>query len=136
MNHLHTEPQKNADETDKQSAHVIPLTRCAFGPIRDTPETFSLLDRAVAEAAAVGQARGVNLGADPHGEAMKVVRALGENIKASMLVDLERGKPIEVRFLSGAVVRLGKELGVDTPVHELCLAALLPFENGALGESA
>jgi 2-dehydropantoate 2-reductase len=111
-------------------AAVTSLTRCPFGPIRRTPETFALLERAIAEVAAVGQARGVALGPDPRGEAMRVVHALDDAIKASMLVDLERGKPLEVRFLSGAVVRLGRELGVATPVHEFALGALLPHEHG------
>jgi ketopantoate reductase len=36
-----------------------------------------------------------------------------------------------VRSLSGAVVRLGRELGVATPVHEFALAALAPYADGA-----
>jgi len=112
-------------------AAITSLTRCAFGPIRKTPETFALLERAVAEVAAVGVASGVTLGSEPQADAMKVVHGVGDNIKASMLVDLERGKPIEVRYLSGAVVRLGRELGVPTPVHEFALGALAPFEHGA-----
>lgn len=112
-------------------AAITGLTRCAFGPIRRTPETFALLARAVAEVAAVGQARGVQLGDDPAAAAMKVVLGVGDDIKASMLVDLERGRRLEVRSLSGAVVRLGRELGVPTPVHEFALAALLPFADGA-----
>jgi 2-dehydropantoate 2-reductase len=48
-----------------------------------------------------------------------------------MLVDLERGRRLELRALSGAVVRLGRELGVATPVHEFALAALLPYADGA-----
>jgi len=112
-------------------AALTAVTRAPYGPIRRHPETFALLERAVAEVAAVGQAKGVALGADPAGEAMKVVQGLGENIKASMLVDLERGKPLELRFLSGAVVRLGRELGVPTPVHEFALGALMPYADGA-----
>jgi 2-dehydropantoate 2-reductase len=111
-------------------ASITSLTRCPFGRIRESAPTCELMTRAIAETAAVGVARGVKLGADPAGDAMKVVASLADHIKASMLVDLERGKPIEVEFLSGAVVRLGHELGVDTPVHAFCLAALMPFVKG------
>ena len=112
-------------------AAITSVTRLAYGPIRRHPETFALLERAVGEVAAVGQAKGVALGEDPAGDAMKVVLGLGDGIKASMLVDLERGKPLELRFLSGAVVRLGRELGVATPVHEFALGALMPYADGA-----
>jgi 2-dehydropantoate 2-reductase len=111
-------------------AAVTALTRLPFGPIRRHPPTFALLERAVAEAAAVGLARGVVLGADPAGDAMRVVHGLDDGIKASMLVDLERGKPLELDYLSGAVVRLGRELGVATPVHEIAAAALAPYVSG------
>jgi 2-dehydropantoate 2-reductase len=112
-------------------AAITSLTRLPFGPIRRHPATFALLERAVVEAAAVGQARGVGLGVDPAADAMKVVHGLDDGIKASMLVDLERGKPLELEHLSGAVVRLGRELGVATPVHEIAAAALAPFAGGA-----
>ena len=52
-------------------------------------------------------------------------------MKSSMQVDLERGAPLELPWLSGAVVRFGEELGVPTPVHRLIAMALAPFVNGA-----
>ena len=42
--------------------------------------------------------------------------------KPSTLQDLEAGKRTEVDMFAGTVVRLGKELGVETPVCELFLA--------------
>jgi 2-dehydropantoate 2-reductase len=41
-----------------------------------------------------------------------------------MLDDLERGARVELPWLSGAVVRMGRELGVATPVHSLIVGAL------------
>ena len=111
-------------------AAITSLTRCPFGRIRESALTCELMTRAIAETAAVGIAKGISLGADPVADAMKVAEGVADHIKASMLVDLERGKPIEVEYLSGAVVRLGRELGVDTPVHAFCLAALMPFAKG------
>lgn len=112
-------------------AAITALTRLPLGPVRRSRETFALLEQAIAEAAAVGQAKGVALGDDPAGDALKVVAGVGDGIKASMLVDLERGRRLEVRQLSGAVVRLGHELGVPTPTHAFALAALAPFADGA-----
>jgi 2-dehydropantoate 2-reductase len=38
--------------------------------------------------------------------------------RSSMLQDIERGKQTEIDYLNGAVVSLGKKLGIKTPVNE------------------
>ncbi len=47
-----------------------------------------------------------------------------------MLEDLERGRPLELPWLSGAVVRIGEETGVETPTHRLIVTLLKPHVNG------
>lgn len=55
---------------------------------------------------------------------------LPDAMKASMLMDLERGKRLELEWLSGAVCRLGRQSGVETPLHCFIQAALMPYVNG------
>ena len=55
---------------------------------------------------------------------------LPAEMKSSMQVDLERGRPLELPWLSGAVVRLGVELGIPTPVHRVIALALAPYVDG------
>jgi 2-dehydropantoate 2-reductase len=47
-----------------------------------------------------------------------------------MAKDLLRGLPLELEWLSGAVVRRGKRAGVPTPVNRTLFAALIPFAQG------
>jgi 2-dehydropantoate 2-reductase len=47
-----------------------------------------------------------------------------------MLVDLEKGKPIELEAIIGVIIRLGKKLGVPTPVNSFIYACLKPYEKG------
>jgi 2-dehydropantoate 2-reductase len=47
-----------------------------------------------------------------------------------MLEDLERGRRIELPWLSGAVVRLGREVGVPTPIHAFISTVLKPYVDG------
>jgi 2-dehydropantoate 2-reductase len=47
-----------------------------------------------------------------------------------MLEDLERGRRLELPWLSGAVVRIGQEVGVPTPIHQFITTILTPFVNG------
>ena len=53
--------------------------------------------------------------------------------KTSMLSDLEAGKPLELEWLNGAVVRLGAEAGLATPANAEVVAALRPFAGGGAG---
>ena len=48
----------------------------------------------------------------------------------SMCNDLLRGNRLELPWLGGKVVELGKKLGVPTPTHSLMYAMLKPFIMG------
>jgi 2-dehydropantoate 2-reductase len=52
-------------------------------------------------------------------------------MKPSMTVDLERGNRLELPWLGGKLVALGKELDVPTPTLSVICAALKPYANGA-----
>ena len=105
-------------------------TRSPLGVLRAVPALMALLERAVQESLAVGRARGVELPASVMAEVLGMVRSMPPGAKSSMLEDLERGKPLELPWLSGAVVRLGAEVGVPTPTHALIETLLRPFVNG------
>lgn len=110
------------------------LTRLDIGPLRTCPETRLLLRRAVEEAAAVGTAIGIRLDDDVvETQFDRLDNGVPANSHASMLDDLNRGKPLELEYLSGEIVRLGAEQGIDTPVHAFVCAALAPFADGAPG---
>jgi len=55
---------------------------------------------------------------------------------ASMAHDLIRGNRIELPWLSGKVVAMGRELGVPTPSHTVLNAILKPYTEGAGTEKA
>ncbi len=48
-----------------------------------------------------------------------------------MLHDLANGNRLEAPWLSGAVARMGRELGIATPVHATLYAAVKPYIDGA-----
>jgi 2-dehydropantoate 2-reductase len=54
-------------------------------------------------------------------------------MKASMALDLERGNRMELPWLGGKVVALGRELGVATPTHGMMYALLKPYIMGVPG---
>jgi 2-dehydropantoate 2-reductase len=61
---------------------------------------------------------------------MALVDQVPPTAKGSMLVDLEHGRRLELESLNGTVVRLGRELGVPTPLNFAVCAALKPYVDG------
>ena len=65
--------------------------------------------------------------ADYADEKLAFVDGLPFDMTASMHHDLDRGNPLEVAWLSGAVARFGAALGIETPVNRTIDAALRPY---------
>jgi 2-dehydropantoate 2-reductase len=106
------------------------VTRCPIGVIVSDPDLMAMLRAGVDEGVAVARAKGVAVADHVVESVAKAYQALPPQAKASMLEDLERGRPIELPWLSGAVARLGREIGIPTPVHSFIAAVLKPHING------
>jgi 2-dehydropantoate 2-reductase len=115
------------------NAALTAATRSPLGVLRADPDIAPLFARAAAEVAAVGRARGVKLPADAEAKVAGFTANAPPTMMASMAHDLIRGNRIELPWLSGKVVSLGRELGVPTPVHEILYAVLKPFVDGKTG---
>ena len=100
------------------------LARSPIGPVRDAPYGRLLLARAVREVLSVARARDVALSGDDEAKILAFMDGLGAAMKPSFLLDLEAGGPNELDDLSGAVSRLGRAAGVETPVHDTAVTAL------------
>jgi 2-dehydropantoate 2-reductase len=108
------------------------VTRSPIGPIVADPGLLAMLKEAVREATAVAKAKGIAVPADSADRVEQAYKALPPQAKSSMLEDLERGRRLELPWLSGAVVRIGEEVGVPTPIHRFIAAVLKPHVNGRL----
>lgn len=107
------------------------VTRSRNGEL-DTPPARNIAARLLRETVAVAAARGVGL--DEAAIWRTVENALADHAhhKASMLQDREAGRPSEIDFINGAVVREGSRLGVDTAANAV-LADLVRFAELADG---
>ena len=106
------------------------LARRSIGPVRSDPDTRALLLDVMREAVAVGRAKGVGLDAKFADERLAFIDTLPPQMTSSMHGDLERGNRLEVKWLSGAVARLGRELGIETPANRAVYAALKLHADG------
>ncbi len=100
------------------------LARSPVGRIRSAPLGHLLIERALREVLAVGQARGIALTDEDESRILGFIDSMPDHLKPSFLLDLESGGPTELNDLSGAVSRLGRLAGVETPVHDVATATL------------
>ena len=106
------------------------VTRMPLGTSREDPDLYAMMEAAWDEGMAVARARGVTLAPGLLDEIRHMTASLPPHAKSSMLEDLERGKRLELPWLSGAIVRLGEASGVLTPTHRLITALLRPHVGG------
>ena len=104
------------------------VTRQTLGGFRAVPESRALLVAALEETTAVARARGVRLPVDEVQKTLAFIDNSAPGIMASMQKDILEGRPSELEAQNGAIVRMGRELGVPTPTHEFIYASLLPGE--------
>lgn len=91
--------------------------RKPIGPIRENPQTRAFLLDVMREVVAVGRAHGVDLPENYAEVRLELADDVAYDMTSSMHHDLERGNPLEVRWLAGGVVELGKAKGVPTPLN-------------------
>jgi 2-dehydropantoate 2-reductase len=78
----------------------------------------------------VGRAKGIALPRGLFDELIKLLHQIPAQAASSMLQDLERHRRLELPWLSGAVVRMGRALDVETPIHRFIATVLQPHVNG------
>ena len=106
------------------------ITRLNYGNLYQVPEVEACALAAVAEAMAVAKAGGIALTTtDPRAPWLKAAAGLPFEFKASMLQSLEAGSITEIDFVNGAVVALGRKLGVPTPVNATLVACMRGVEK-------
>jgi 2-dehydropantoate 2-reductase len=105
---------------------------CVFNPVTvliddqiskalDHPEMLRVIHQVVDEVAAVSAALKVPLAPDMAEKTVKVTQAI-RDIHTSMYDDWKAGRPTEIDYLNGYIVRKGRELGIPTPVNEALTA--------------
>jgi 2-dehydropantoate 2-reductase len=107
------------------------LTRLPIGRLRDDTEIFAWFESVMRETEAVGRAEGVPVPADTVDKLLAIARSLPPESRASMAVDLSRGNRLELPWLAGKVVELGRKHGIPTPSNWGIYVALKPYANGA-----
>jgi len=94
------------------------LGRLPYGDLVQRPGVLEVIRDVVAECKAVAMADGVNLPSDVDAIIQRIPETMPSQ-HSSTAQDLARGKPSEIDFLNGHVVKRGDALGVPTPANRV-----------------
>jgi 2-dehydropantoate 2-reductase len=103
------------------TAAATSITQRPVGELRDDPEWRARFRAAIDEACAVAAADGVSLSPQAQWE---IIEGMPPLLTSSTARDIAAHVPSELNAITGAVVRAGKRLGIETPVladmYEAC----------------
>jgi 2-dehydropantoate 2-reductase len=109
---------------------ITASTRQPLGIIRGDEDMRALLYKLMQETMAAGRAAGVEFPPDFPAELDRAVASFAPDMRASMANDLAAGNRLELDWLAGKVVALGRKCAVPTPAQEAVYAILKPYRMG------
>jgi 2-dehydropantoate 2-reductase len=108
------------------AAGVNAITQIPYSDMRSIPETRELIYQSCSEILAVGRAKGAPVEDSMLDWAMTALDNFPADGMASLAKDFRDGNRMELEGIIGTVVRMGKEVGVPTPVNSTIYAVLKP----------
>lgn len=110
---------------------VLSVMRQPLGVVYADPIALEFLRGTIEESHEVGRARGIGLAPDLTDRQIAFMATFPPGSMGSMANDLLAQRPLELEALNGAVVRLGREVRVPTPLNYAIYASLRPYRFGA-----
>jgi 2-dehydropantoate 2-reductase len=109
---------------------VSALGRSRYGPMMAMPQIRQVMGEAVREIMALAQAKGVRVAMPDPVEAVLRFSEFMPQAISSTAQDLERGRPTEIDYLNGYVVRACDAHGLPAPVNRTLYALVKLLEQG------
>ena len=101
--------------SENQSAAILGIP---FGAWVVSEHANAIREAAMREVVAIANKKGIPLSEEDIVAQRKVFPRIPYENKPSTLQDIEAGRKTEVDIFAGAVIRMGKEVGVETPLNE------------------
>ncbi|MCG8580198.1 MAG: 2-dehydropantoate 2-reductase [Bacteroidales bacterium] len=113
---------------------LLAVTKTTYGELRDLKETRQMMIALLNEIYAVSQKKGVNIKPDFIDKTITVIDSVAYDSTSSLTRDVLEGKPSEIDYQNGTVVKLAEKYGVEVPVNRFIYDCILPMELKARGE--
>jgi 2-dehydropantoate 2-reductase len=110
------------------------VTRAPLGVLRSLPQTRHMITEAMDEIYHIALSFGIKMPENIVESSMAFVDSLPAEGTTSLQSDIIAGRPSEIDAWSGAAERLGRQIGIATPINSFISRSLVPLEKKALGE--
>ncbi len=112
------------------------ILKCTYGDLADHKESREIMNKIIEEIFTVTKANGIKLNWQCGEDYLKffyekLVPPTAKHFP-SMYYDIQNGKKTEIDSLNGAIVNLGKILGISVPVNETITNVIKTLESIAL----
>ncbi|MCU4156072.1 2-dehydropantoate 2-reductase [Carboxylicivirga sp. A043] len=113
---------------------LLAVTKTTYGELRELNETRQMMIALLNEIYAVSQKKGVNIKPNFIDKTIEVIDSVAYDSTSSLTRDVWEGKPSEIDYQNGTVVKLAEQYGVDVPVNRFICNCILPMELKARGK--
>lgn len=113
---------------------LLAVTRTTYGELRQIKETRKMMTELLKEIYLLSQKIGIEIEPLFVEEWVTFVDTFPYESTSSLTRDIWEGKPSELEYQNGTVVKLGKEFDVETPINRFIYNSILPSELKARGE--
>jgi 2-dehydropantoate 2-reductase len=107
---------------------LLAVTKTTYGELRELPQTRQMMVDLLIEIYQLSQKMGIQIDADFVAKSVSAIDGLPYDTTSSLIRDVWEGKPSEIEYQNGTVVRLAEKYGVDVPINRFVYNCILPME--------
>jgi 2-dehydropantoate 2-reductase len=107
---------------------LLAVSKTTYGELRDLKETRQMMIDLLTEIYNLSQKAGIKIEADFVKKTVAFTDTFPYNSTSSLTRDVWEGKPSEIEYQNGTVVRLAEKYGIETPINKFIYNCILPQE--------
>lgn len=110
---------------------LLAVTRSTYGTVRELKETRKMMNDLLAEIYEISFGEKIRLDNKIVEKTMRLIDSYPYDSTSSLTRDVMAGRPSEIEYQNGAVVKLGEKYNINVPVNTYIYSCILPMELAA-----
>ncbi len=110
---------------------LLAVTKTTYGELRELKETRELMTELIKEIFQLSVLAGIKIELEFVSKTIAFIDSFPYESTSSLTRDVWEGKPSEIEYQNGTVVRLAHKYGIKVPVNQFVYSCILPMERRA-----
>ncbi|MFA6127712.1 MAG: 2-dehydropantoate 2-reductase [Bacteroidales bacterium] len=111
---------------------LLAVSKTTYGELRELKETRVLMIELLNEIYQLSQKIGINIEPDYINRTVALIDSFPYGSTSSLTRDVWEGKPSEIEYQNGTIVKLAELHGISVPVNRFVYSCILPMELKAM----